>query len=96
MSGMPPLRRPEPDYGPSHSAVLALWEELEWWACVYCDASFDRKVVCQIDHVTPLAKGGLHNFSNLAPSCEECNRAKSDLDIDTWIAITAGQSVTER
>lgn len=77
-------------------AVLTLWEELEWWSCTYCDRPFGPKVVCQVDHITPLAKGGLHTLSNLAPSCEECNRAKSDLDIEVWIAILAGQLVTPR
>lgn len=32
----------------------------------------------QIDHVIPLAKGGLDELDNLAPSHRSCNRAKGD------------------
>lgn len=32
----------------------------------------------EVDHVKPLAKGGLHCLSNLRPICLSCNRRKSD------------------
>jgi 5-methylcytosine-specific restriction endonuclease McrA len=31
-----------------------------------------------IDHVVPLAKGGLHSYANCQPSHESCNLAKAD------------------
>ncbi|CAM5401271.1 hypothetical protein SMICM304S_09584 [Streptomyces microflavus] len=79
----------------SRRDVLRRWEELEWWACVYCDASFDRMVVAEVDHVVPLAKGGVHEWANLAPACATCNRLKSDRDMSDWLALSAGQPCTE-
>ncbi|WP_411978401.1 HNH endonuclease [Streptomyces scopuliridis] len=92
----PPLRAPEPPYGPSHSDVLRRWEELEWWSCAYCDRSFGGKVVAEVDHIAPLAKGGSHEWVNLAPACRECNSLKSDRDWADWCTVLAGQMDTER
>ncbi|MGW1547474.1 HNH endonuclease [Streptomyces sp. NPDC002346] len=92
----PPMRAPEPPHEPSHRDVLRRWEELEWWACAYCDSSFGPMVVAEADHVTPLAKGGVHEWSNLAPACQECNRAKSDRDMSEWLTVLTGQMDTER
>ncbi|MFE7397994.1 HNH endonuclease [Streptomyces sp. NPDC057557] len=91
----PRLRRAEPESGPSRRDVLRRWEELEWWACAYCDASFGPMVVAEVDHITPVAKGGVHEWSNLAPACRECNQAKSDMDMSDWIRLTAGQVDTD-
>ncbi|MFJ6720533.1 HNH endonuclease [Streptomyces sp. NPDC091259] len=73
-----------------------LWEEEDVWSCAYCDVAFGPEVVSEVDHVIPLAKGGVHEWSNLAPSCRECNRAKSDADITAWLAALAGGSSAER
>lgn len=91
----PPMRSVEPAPALSRRDVLRRWEELEWWACVYCDASFDRMVVAEVDHVVPLAKGGAHEWANLAPACATCNRLKSDRDMSDWLALSAGQPCTE-
>ncbi|WP_420705683.1 HNH endonuclease [Streptomyces sp. NRRL F-5630] len=83
---LPPRRGQEPPSGPSRRDVLRRWEELEWWSCVYCDRSFGQRVALEIDHIRPLASGGLHEWSNLAPSCARCNRAKADTDVAAWLA----------
>ncbi|MEV4037683.1 HNH endonuclease [Streptomyces umbrinus] len=91
-----PLSRPlAPPVGPSRRDVLRRWEELEWWSCAYCDEPFGQKVVAEIDHVRPLARGGLHEWSNLAPSCAGCNRDKADRDVTEWLSNRPGQSFTE-
>ncbi|WP_079134542.1 HNH endonuclease signature motif containing protein [Streptomyces sp. EN16] len=90
------MRRQEPAPALSRRDVLRRWEELEWWACVYCDAPFGPMVVAEVDHITPLARGGLHEWVNLAPACAGCNRAKSDLDMSDWLGVLAGQLDTER
>ncbi|MFB7919362.1 HNH endonuclease [Streptomyces sp. NPDC056061] len=86
---LPPMRPPEPPSGPSRRDVLRRWEELEWWSCVYCDASLGGMVVAEVDHVNPLAKGGAHEWPNLAPACRECNRAKGDADVTVWLGLTS-------
>ncbi|MFD9442111.1 HNH endonuclease [Streptomyces sp. NPDC060001] len=90
----PSLRPPEPPLYPSRRDALRRWEELEWWSCAYCDTDFGEKVVPEMDHVRPLAKGGLHEWFNLVPACVGCNRAKSDRDVVEWLLETAGQGST--
>ncbi|MEV7425204.1 HNH endonuclease signature motif containing protein [Streptomyces sp. NPDC091212] len=93
----PPFLRPlDPPHGPSRRDVLRRWEELEWWSCTYCDAPFGGMVVAEVDHIRPLAKGGLHIWVNLAPSCRDCNRSKGDRDMTDWLVVLAGQLDTER
>ncbi|MFF4478729.1 HNH endonuclease [Streptomyces sp. NPDC001520] len=75
---------------------MAAWEEWDWWSCAYCDADFGPKVVCQVDHVTPLAEGGADELWNLAPACEGCNLGKSDRPVEVWLAFLAGEGLTER
>lgn len=55
------------------------------WACAYCDAAFGPEVVCEVDHVVPLARGGAHDLHNLVPACQACNGAKSDRMIADWL-----------
>ena len=38
-----------------------------------------------IDHIIPKTKDGTNDLSNLALSCEMCNRAKHSLDIITFL-----------
>jgi len=42
--------------------------------CVFCGANQN----IQIDHVIPIAKGGVHGIGNLQPLCQSCNSKKSD------------------
>jgi 5-methylcytosine-specific restriction endonuclease McrA len=64
------------------------------WSCAYCDCAFNKKVVPEVDHVRPLAKGGLHEWSNFAPACAWCNRTKGDQDVVKWLVKTTGESLT--
>ncbi|MFF1625613.1 HNH endonuclease [Streptomyces sp. NPDC058272] len=96
MRTTPCLRAPEPPLYPSRRDVLRRWEELEWWSCTYCDQSFGQMVVAEVDHVHPLAKGGLHEWSNLAPACADCNRSKGAKDVAEWLSQSAGESFTAR
>ncbi|MET7939687.1 HNH endonuclease signature motif containing protein [Streptomyces sp. NPDC005302] len=94
MHTTPCLRPPEPPLYPSRRDALRRWEEQELWTCTYCDSAFGEKVVLEMDHVRPLAKGGLHEWANLVPACSLCNRSKGDQDVCSWLAQTAGQGST--
>ncbi|MFJ6636621.1 HNH endonuclease [Streptomyces sp. NPDC091376] len=84
----PSFRPPEPPHGPSLSDTARRWEESEEFACAYCDSAFDGKVVrAEADHIIPLARGGVHEWFNLAPACQDCNRLKSDLDWGSWLQV---------
>lgn len=45
------------------------------FACRYCGQQ-TPKVVLEVDHIIPVAKGGGDETENLATSCYECNRGK--------------------
>ena len=57
--------------------------------CAYCGAPWS-----QLDHVKPLARGGLHCLANLRPACESCNLRKSAMPPKKWFALlkTTGRS----
>lgn len=45
--------------------------------CQYC-GSVPPKVILEIDHITPVSKGGTNHIDNLVTSCFNCNRGKRD------------------
>ncbi|MGW2950739.1 HNH endonuclease [Streptomyces eurythermus] len=86
----PPLRPPEPPVHPSRRDVLRRWEELDEWSCAYCDRPFGQMVVAEVDHIRPLAAGGVHDWCNLALACAECNGSKGARNPVEWLAEIAG------
>lgn len=53
--------------------------------CAYCNT---RKKLT-LDHIDPLAQGGLHEPENSAPACSRCNSCKHDRPLLVWLAIRA-------
>ena len=52
------------------------WEEVKaafHYCCVYCDKPSQR---LEMDHLTPISKGGSHTLHNIVPACLSCNRKK--------------------
>ena len=47
--------------------------------CAYCQCRI-RLGKCHCDHIVPVARGGLHVFSNLQLLCGTCNRVKGAKD----------------
>jgi len=63
----------------------------QWWKnrraqniCFYCEKYFPAKQLT-MDHVLPLAKGGLSIKSNLVPCCKSCNTIKKNMLPTEWI-----------
>ena len=48
-------------------------------SCAYCGG-----VATEVDHVTPLARGGTDDLANVVPCCRRCNAEKSDMTPDEW------------
>ncbi|EKS29289.1 HNH endonuclease [Afipia felis] len=48
------------------------------YRCVYCSTSIRAHSKRHLDHVIPLAKGGVNDKSNLQFLCVACNLSKSD------------------
>ena len=42
--------------------------------CAYCNRKMQH---LEMDHITPLSKGGSHTLSNIVPACRSCNAHKS-------------------
>lgn len=54
--------------------------------CVYCNCELTSENRTQ-DHVIPRARGGSHlGRDNLEPACVECNSAKGDKSLLTYLA----------
>jgi hypothetical protein len=50
--------------------------------CAYCGES-PPKVVLEVDHITPVSKGGDNGINNLLTACFDCNRGKTNEKLDT-------------
>lgn len=48
--------------------------------CIYCGRT-PPQAILEIDHVIPRSKGGPDDMVNLATSCFDCNRGKSDVSL---------------
>jgi len=46
------------------------------FTCQYC-GSAPPKVVLEVDHISPVSKGGDNDIDNLITSCFDCNRGKA-------------------
>ncbi len=59
--------------------------------CPYCLTAISPDSA-QLDHIIPLAGGGLHGIINLTPSCAPCNLRKSDRTFAEWVAMLDGKA----
>lgn len=64
----------------SHTAAdIAAIATAQRHRCAYCPATIKPKT-WEVDHITPIAKGGGNGPSNLQLLCRPCNRSKSAKD----------------
>jgi 5-methylcytosine-specific restriction enzyme A len=62
----------------------------QWWkrrlakgVCHYCHRQTPPKALT-MDHIVPIARGGLSVKNNVVPACKECNNAKKQLLPMEW------------
>src|SRR5690606_3315005 len=72
------VRKLERDCGCTNGRALRL--VMESGICACCGSTAEH-----VDHVVPLAKGGMHCVSNLVPSCAKCNLVKSDREFGDFV-----------
>lgn len=60
------------------------WLLAQVYICPYCGISCPTAF--HVDHIDPLSKGGLHEFSNLTISCIKCNQSKYNKSLLLWYA----------
>jgi 5-methylcytosine-specific restriction protein A len=73
-----------------------------WWKqklvegiCHYCGAKFAAKDLT-MDHLVPIARGGLSGKNNLVPACKECNaKKKLDTPVDQLLKQIAAERKPE-
>jgi len=65
------------------------------FSCVYCGKS-PPNVILEVDHIIPKSQGGTNDIINLATSCFDCNRGKSDRLINDKIARADIQADIEK
>jgi len=62
-------------------------KEISNYSCYYCGAKPKR---LEVEHKTPLSRGGEHDISNIVPSCMKCNREKGTLTEEEFAHKRAG------
>ena len=48
------------------------------YKCAHCGAEYPNRIMLQVDHITPMNKGGKTTPDNLQILCRSCNAEKSD------------------
>lgn len=76
-------RLAQQDDGTVTGAVLR--KEFARTRCPYCAASMQTKDK-QLDHMHPLALGGLHSACNVLVCCASCNGRKAHLSFTDWLS----------
>lgn len=51
--------------------------------CAYCGQPCER---LEIEHMTPISRGGADTAANIVPSCKSCNTRKHDKTLIEWLA----------
>lgn len=66
-------------------AIARELRKTRWWQqktapglCHYCGRKFSFKHLT-MDHLVPLARGGMSNKDNLVPCCKDCNTKKKSM-----------------
>ncbi len=60
--------------------------------CQYCGKTAKDDIKLEIDHITPLCKGGISADNNLITACVSCNRSKGGRELN----FDAEQSILDR
>lgn len=72
------LRRTSRKYGRLPKGTIASIGNYQKWTCVVCRCGIKEHY--HVDHITPLAKGGVHAAYNIQLLCPTCNVRKSAKD----------------
>jgi 5-methylcytosine-specific restriction endonuclease McrA len=84
-------RRAKTQGGATPAEVLD-WESDEAKICRWCGIVCDDEY--EVDHIHPIALGGLHVLENLAIACRPCNRRKGALPLDKWLLKLNGEGAS--
>jgi 5-methylcytosine-specific restriction endonuclease McrA len=60
------------------------------FACFWC-GKFMKRIESTKDHIIPISRGGSDDISNIVPSCMPCNRRKSTMTGEEYLAFLRQQ-----
>ena len=70
----------------------------QWWrnklclgVCHYCGQKFAPEELT-MDHIIPLARGGMSTKNNLVPACKNCNNQKKEKLPLNWSNLVSKES----
>lgn len=66
-------------------ASLNVYSDVPFDICSYCSRTLTKDNITK-DHITPRSQGG-RGSDNYATSCYDCNQAKADLDLLTFLLL---------
>lgn len=75
--------KPSTDFGYSDRVEIIASQE---YKCIYCRERIDH-FNCELDHKTPISRGGANSLENLQALCSRCNRekhSKTDAEHRAW------------
>lgn len=81
-------RRAQKMKTPSPGITAKQWRDVlaaSLGICAYCNEQ--RKLT--LDHIEPLARGGVHEVENAAAACKSCNSAKGSTPLLLWLVKRA-------
>lgn len=66
-------------WGFTNDYIAKLLAALKAQPCAYCGGPGG-----EVDHIVPVARGGLHHPQNFVPACRLCNVKKNDKLLEEW------------
>lgn len=54
-------------------------------ACAYCGEEFGEDRPPELEHLTPLSRGGYHRVENVVPACANCNKRKGSMTYEEFM-----------
>lgn len=57
--------------------------------CAYCGEKPEEGTYLEIEHLTPLTRGGMHRIENVVPACPTCNKKKGQMTYEEFLAKEA-------
>lgn len=64
------------------------------FTCQYCGAKAPD-VILEVDHITPVSKGGTNSILNLITACKDCNRGKTNVHLSDYSAVSKQRKQAE-
>lgn len=64
------------------------------FTCQYCGAKAPDAIL-EVDHITPVSKGGTNNILNLITACKGCNSGKTNIPLSDYSAVSKQRKQAE-